>query len=350
MKYGKIRVEDGYLVFTRHMMINSLPCKDIVWAYMRREGVDGSSARQLIVNYLVIITKRKKRYKFDMSEKEVHDCIRLLHLLNPDMAVGFPKGGRILLQSLPNTRDLGAIATEDGRHIIPGKLLRSGRLYHISMNDRKILENEYHLRTVIDLRLDAERKRKPDDIMAGVEYYHIPVLDEDTTGISGADSIREVLEALPDNIEEFMKKQYESIICDQYSIKQYAKFIDIVIHQEEGALLWHCSMGKDRAGIAAALLLSILGVEEEIICEDYLRSSRYLDSELTYMKRLAQTWPDADERIQKKLEALYQVKEAYIDTVFCSIRREYGSMEAFFKNALYLKPKMIEGLKNKYLV
>ena len=35
MRYGKIRIEDGFFVFTRHMMLNSLPCKDILWAYMR---------------------------------------------------------------------------------------------------------------------------------------------------------------------------------------------------------------------------------------------------------------------------------------------------------------------------
>ena len=40
MRYGKIRIEDGYLAYSRHMMLNSLPCKDIVWAYMRREGDD----------------------------------------------------------------------------------------------------------------------------------------------------------------------------------------------------------------------------------------------------------------------------------------------------------------------
>ena len=73
MKYGKIRIEDGFLVFTRHMMINSLPCKDIVWAYMRKEGADNGDDRQLSVNYLVIVTKRKKRYRFDMTEKEIND-------------------------------------------------------------------------------------------------------------------------------------------------------------------------------------------------------------------------------------------------------------------------------------
>lgn len=75
------------------------------------------------------LTRRKKRYKFDMTEREVHECIKLLRALNPDMATGFPKGSRIVLQSLPNTRDLGAIITRDGRHILPRRLLRSGELY-----------------------------------------------------------------------------------------------------------------------------------------------------------------------------------------------------------------------------
>ena len=96
MKYGKIRIEDGFLVFTRHMMINNLPCKDIVWAYMRKEGADEGDDRQLSVNYLVIVTRRKKRYKFDMTEKEIHECIRILKILNPDMATGFPKAAGYL--------------------------------------------------------------------------------------------------------------------------------------------------------------------------------------------------------------------------------------------------------------
>ena len=174
MRYGKIRIEDGFFVFTRHMMLNSLPCKDILWAYMRREGADKTSEKQLIINYLVIITRRQKRYKFDMTEQEVQDCLRLLKVLNPDLAVGFPKGSRLPLQNLPNTRDLGALMTEDGLHILPRKLLRSGEIYHASVADTRILSEEYNVKTVIDFRSAAEVKKKPDDIMAGVEYYHIP--------------------------------------------------------------------------------------------------------------------------------------------------------------------------------
>ena len=129
MRYGKIRIEDGNLIFLRHMIQNNLPCRDIVWAYIHREGENAEAAvKQMISNYLVIITRRKKRYRFEMTEHEAQDCLRLLKILNPDMATGFPRGGRLPLLNLPNTRDLGALATKDGRHIIPRRLLRSGNL------------------------------------------------------------------------------------------------------------------------------------------------------------------------------------------------------------------------------
>ena len=69
MKYGKIRIEDGNLIFAKRMLINYLPCKDILWAYMRREGVEGGRQKQFSTSSLVIITRRKKRYEFEMTLK-----------------------------------------------------------------------------------------------------------------------------------------------------------------------------------------------------------------------------------------------------------------------------------------
>ena len=350
MKYGKIRIEDGFLVFTRHMMINSLPCKDIVWAYMRKEGADNGDDRQMSVNYLVIVTKRKKRYRFDMTEKEIHECIRILRILNPDMAAGFPKGGRIVLQSLMNTRDLGAIATKDGRHILPRRLLRSGELYHLSAGDKNRLTEEYNLKTVIDLRSGEERKCRPDTIIADVEYYHVPIVDENMPGISNKDELITLLNKIPDDTERFMKEQYRELCEDQLALKQYARFIDILFQQENGAVLWHCGTGKDCTGIGTAFLLSLLGVEDEIIYEDYLRTNRYLAKESVYMQRLVQTWPEADEKMLKKIQIFYEVKKEYLQTVFETVKQKYGSMEKFFQDVFYLKPKMIEEFRDKYLI
>ena len=71
MKYGKIRIEDGNLIFSKHMMMNYLPCKDILWAYKRKEGVEGGAQKQFSTSSLVIITRRKKRYQFDLTDREV---------------------------------------------------------------------------------------------------------------------------------------------------------------------------------------------------------------------------------------------------------------------------------------
>lgn len=354
MKFGKIRIEDGYLVFTKRMMINNLPCKDILWAYMRREDGDASEGRRIITNYLVICTRRKKHYQFDMTEKEVEECIRLLRVFNPEMAVGYPRGARLPLKSLPNTRDLGAIVALDGRHIMPKKLIRSGELYHISISDRDVLTKDYKVKTVIDLRTERERVQKPDTIMAGVKYYHIPIIDEETSGITRTGSMEESLERVlrsnGGNAQEYMERLYGNFILDDFSVKQYARFLDVLLDHEDGAVLWHCSAGKDRAGVATVLLLCALGVSRKTIREDYMRSNQYLESELTYMRRYLEAMGAENGLILNNIQILYQVQQSYISEVFRVIEREYGTVSRFLRRALYLTPKAIQELREKYLI
>ena len=355
MKYGKIRIEDGNLVFTRHMMVNHLPCRDILWVYKRQEGVSGGEQKQISTSYLVVVTRRKKRYKFDMTDKEIHDCIQLLSALNPGIVVGFPKGGRIQLQSLPNTRDLGALVTEDGRHILPRRLLRSGSLYHISLTDQDVLTEEYRLTEVIDLRTKQEILEKPDTVMEGVTYHENPIIDEETLGISqeGLSRSANLLKLMQNRNmipEEFIESQYRNFVTDQYSVKQYARFMDILLHHEEGAILWHCSAGKDRVGVGTALLLSAQGVPREVIREDFLKTNLYLEEEMQHMVRYLETKTIVDSKVMDKIRILYKVKGEYLDTVFETIDQEYGSIDYFMKKALYLNPRAVDTLKNKYLV
>lgn len=350
MRFGKIRIEDGNLIFARHMMLNNLPCKDIIWAYMRREGIEGGKQKQFTTSSLVVITRRRKRYQFDMTDREIQECIQILKALNPEMATGFPRGGRIHLQSLPNTRDLGALMTKDGRHILPRKLLRSGSLYHVSLADQDMLLEDYKLSTVIDFRTEAEREQKPDTIMKGVEYYPIPILDEETSGITQAGTLMDMLIKFDQVPDEFMCKQYENLVRDEICIKQYANFLDVVLHQKKGAVLWHCSVGKDRAGIGTALLLYALGVPRKTIKEDFLKTNVYLDNEMQHMVRYLETRMIVTPEIMDKVRLLYKVKGEYLDTAFRTIEKDYGSVDYFMGKALYMNPKTIEALRNKYLV
>ncbi len=359
MRYGKIRVEDGNLIFFRHMIQNNLPCRDIVWAYIQREGENAETAvKQMISNYLVIITRRKKQYQFEMTEHEAQDCLRILRLFNPEMATGFPRGSRIPLQSLSNTRDLGAIASKDGRHILPRKLLRSGNLYHASMADQRVLQEDCKLKTVIDLRDQKERMERPDIVIKGAEYYYIPVIDEENMGDSSVSALgilqtnrmlKDILEYNGD-LEKLIGRQYENFARDQYSVKQCARFMDVILHHENGAVLWHCSFGKDRVGVVTALLLCALGVHRDEIREDFMRSNACLAGELDYMLRYLEANKLDSIANVKKISALFKVKEEYLDRMFRTVYAEYGNVERFLRKGLYLNAKTVTDLQSKYLI
>lgn len=349
MKYGKIRIENGNLIHFRHMINNVLPCNEILWAYMKREETEDTH-RQLPLKTLHIVTKRKKSYQFEMSEREATECLQLLRTLNPRMAVGYPKGDRILQKSLPNTRDLGALKTENGERIIPGRLLRSGYLYHCSLWDQDTLLDQYHLSTVIDLRNPGETEQFPDDILEGVKYYTVPLFDENVPGFSWENGILEILMQKEVDPEEWKIRQYKKLAHDQVAKKQLALFLDILVKQKEGAVLFHDNFGTDRAGIAAAMVLSALGIPERTILDDYMKTNVFLEKEAECLIRYLESKTIVDQKIMDNVRGLFEVKETYMKAFLDEIKACYGGMEHFLKKELYLTVRSLEILKKNYLI
>ena len=76
----------------------------------------------------------------------------------------------------------------------------------------------------------------------------------------------------------------------------------------------------------------------------------YLDKEMEYMIRFLETKMIVDNQIMDKIRLFYRVKEEYLDIVFETIKKDFGSMDMFMKKALYMNPKNIEVLRKKYLV
>lgn len=353
MRYGKIRIEDNHLLFTKRMISNSLPCEDILWAYRRKEDIGNKEAASFSGNNgnsVIVRTRRGKRYKFDMTEEETRACLNHLKELNPAMSVGFPKGARLSLQSLPNTRDLGAIRTLDGRMILPQKLLRSGELYHISQADIRTLREEYHLTTIVDFRTETERMHKPDTELEGVCYIDNPILEEETTGITRERGFLEQILDFPGDARKYMEETYRSLITNQFSLNQYAKFFQYLLDQENGAILWHCTAGKDRVGIGTALLLHALGVPKNVIMEDYLRTNQYLEREIEYMLQLLGDRLKDHPGAEEKIRILMRVEPEYLEGAFALIETEYGSMDRFLRKKMCLTAKAMDKLKNKYLI
>ena len=76
----------------------------------------------------------------------------------------------------------------------------------------------------------------------------------------------------------------------------------------------------------------------------------YLDKEMEYMIRFLETKMIVDNQVMDKIRLFYRVKEEYLDIVFETIKKDFGSMNMFMKKALYMNPKNIEVLRKKYLV
>ena len=182
---------------------------------------------------------------------------------------------RWLLRGAPNARDLGGLPTMDGRTIRPGLLLRSGELAGITEPDAQTL-TEYPLRTVVDFRTDLEREQKPDRVLPGVQYVHCPIVQQAAAGLTReehADPYAAVVahaKAMAGRERTFMCELYRSLVMQAFSIAHYRQFFALLLAQTDGALLYHCTAGKDRVGVGTMLLLTALGVDWPVIVENYL--------------------------------------------------------------------------------
>ena len=174
-----------------------------------------------------------------------------------------------------NTRDLGGIKTVDGKVIKDNCLIRSGVLKKLSDKDIELLKS-HNLKTIIDFRSEKEFVERPDVKIDGVTYLNFPALKKNNLPKKKEnDHYDSNLLQLVDKDEGGMKlllSTYHDLVTSEEGIKAYQNFFKALLDYE-GAFLWHCSQGKDRAGLAAFFLLYILGVPFEECVKDYLHTN-----------------------------------------------------------------------------
>ena len=256
-------------------------------------------------------------------------------------------GGWIKLDSLMNVRDLGGMPTEDGRHIMPHRLLRSGILSEGTAEDLKTLVDEYDLRTVVDLRGDEEISSSPDPVLEGVRYIKNPILESRSLGIMQDDDIETAAKKMPEGFEH-MIQVYETFVRDDRAISHLKQFFGYVLENKEGAILWHCTAGKDRTGTAAALLEMTLGVPQDLVMEDYLYTNTC--SKEVVDRIMAEILIQTDnERTIESARAMMTAHEEYLQAFLTGMVLAEGSLDAFLEKRLGLDEQTKAQLKDMYL-
>ena len=120
-----------------------------------------------------------------------------------------------------------------------------------------------------------------------------------------------------------MEQIYLRLVSDKEYVKRYREFFALLQSEENTPLVFHCSAGKDRTGIAAALVLTALGVDMRTVMTGYLASNGYLESKYSeYIRQMP------------NLGALFGVKAGFLDAAFNRIRKDYGSADEFLRGEL----------------
>ena len=247
-----------------------------------------------------------------------------------------------------NIRSLGGIPTKDGSLVRAGKLLRSAELSNASSAELELLVSKYQVRTIIDLRTGFERRPAPDPHIDGVENVVVPLLPMKTIGVVREDYNWTEMLTMRWNPDDYdMRRIYEHMV-DEATSDEWQTVFQVLLDNHEGAVLWHCTNGKDRTGAVAAIVLSALGARRADIIEDYLVTNRHLAA------RRREIMAEAEAKGEKpalsdRMGALLDARSEYLGALFHAINRDFGGVEGFLRDACKLNAADLRQLRYLYL-
>ena len=242
----------------------------------------------------------------------------------------------ISFDGIVNARDLGGTPTTDGRHVRAGRLLRGAALDKASDADIARLENEFHLRHVIDLRDRGECAERPNRPVPGAEEHNFGVLPEPPTKAPSMD-------AIPD-FPALFRRIYGNLAANDVTAGAYRAMFRVLLDCEEGACYFHCAQGKDRTGIASLLILTALGVDEETAKEDYFLSNIGLKDAMADPASMGvRPWPE--EIIRQLFTVSPDSLNAYLD----GVKGSCGSLDGYLRERVGLTDADLTRLRALYL-
>lgn len=216
-----------------------------------------------------------------------------------------------------NFRDLGGIPTKDGKTIKRNLLFRTDELSNLQPEDLDLLAKLY-INTVVDFRTDFERQHSVDKVPTTCKnQIHLDILAANMDAF-----MTEIQKGITD-FKPLLMNFYKEMVLGDDAIKEYSAFFKILENPENSSIIYHCTAGKDRTGVATALILEALNVDWDEIEADYLLSNQFLKTK--YEGYISQNPALAD---------VFLVQPVYLKTAFDAITENHQSIENYLKNVL----------------
>lgn len=256
-----------------------------------------------------------------------------------------------MAKRVKNLRDLGGIPAANGKTVRYGKLYRSGHLGKINTESAEKLRDQKNLATVIDLRAPAELSHRQDIIPEGVDYLHIPPLTDEqnpaVTRHTGPSILKKIMQ-IEGGARTYLSDTYRTMISSETALEALREFFDVLL-EDDGAVLWHCTQGKDRTGVVAAAILLALGVDRDAIMRDYMKTNRSCRFK-NFWIFIGVVLVTFSVRKAHNLNLLLSSRRAFMRAAFDEIDRVWGGTDGFLRNALQLTEDELFRLREAYLV
>ncbi len=220
---------------------------------------------------------------------------------------------KLTLTGCVNFRDLGGYPAAGGRTIRWRQLFRADGLTRLDESDCAQLA-ELGLATVIDLRTvgEVEERGRFPEVTFEVEYHHLPLTDvlPPTEDLSRYDE------------PAFVTARYQQLFSEGSS--SLARAVHVLAAPGALPAVFHCSAGKDRTGILAALILGFLGVPRDVIVEDYALSAEAM---IALLERLKQEYAESVAEVERYAPAVISVAPETMAAFLDSLEREHGTFD-----------------------
>ena len=254
------------------------------------------------------------------------------------------------VSSAHNARQLGGYVIGD-KQVKKDLLLRTARLSSLSAEDSLLLADKYRVQCIYDFRSEGEIQTAPDIIPGDSRHLPLSISFSDNSGRADykVESDAQMIQMLLENAEHPMiqamcEVMYDKIFFEESSQEVYRQFFAdlLTIDPAEGAVLWHCTQGKDRAGCASAMLLAALGADRDLIVADFALSKCYYDPHTAQI-------PTATEAQQKAISTLISANPAIFVATLDKVEARYGSLVNYLTECIGVTPEMMETLRARFL-
>ncbi|MBU1377716.1 MAG: tyrosine-protein phosphatase [Alphaproteobacteria bacterium] len=249
-------------------------------------------------------------------------------------------------EAIENFRDFGGYATACGRGLVSGRLFRSGDHSRATEADLARLRN-LGVATIVDLRHIEERQRDPGRRWEG---FGALLIESDIT--SDKPDWVEAMKTAPQTAEWWYQNtlsHYRENPFEPRHVDLFSRFLR-AIGEADGAIVVHCAAGKDRTGLACALVHHLAGVAHEDMIADFLltndesRIARKMAQSAAFVERVTGRRPS-----DEAMRVASSVYPAFLDSAFDEIRTRCGSIDGYLEDVLGMDAALRQRIEDRLL-